>query len=217
MPASSCHKALFIILLFFVPEMLSAQQFKPGFIIGGNICEIEGLPTGSYFGHHLTKFGFLVGASVRTEVHKKINMELQLRYIQLGMRKPMNPHWNDYTSWNLTLDYLQIPVFANIMVYEDFSISPGLSYGRLFGLRYKDPFLIMAETLRDIRSFKKNDVSALLYVNYSITPVVLAFVGASHSLMPINTDAEERILSPFRFNRGFYNLSFQFGVRLHLM
>lgn len=207
-----------ILLSFFIvlSNSLLAQQFKPGFFVGFNNPEIDGLPESPYFGPNRTKISLMFGASVRTEINEKLNIEMQLGYSQLGMRKPTNPHWNDYTTWNLTLDYLQIPIMANINAYKKISASPGISIGRLVGVRAKDPFFIMSPVIKEMETYKKFDFSAFLYINYSLTEMFSPFAGISHSLIPINSEAEEPFIMPFRYNPGFYNVSWHLGTRIYL-
>jgi hypothetical protein len=205
-----------IILMCFLGK-LNAQVFKPGFILGVNKCEIDGLPYGQNFGYNQTKISLMFGPTISTEINSNLDFELQLRYSQLGMKKPMNPHWNDYVSWNLKLDYLQIPLLANIKIYQKFSLSPGLTYGRLVGLRFKDPLNAIDPIIRDRTWYRKSDLSASAYVNYEIEQYAKVFIGVSHSLIPINVNATESFLSPFRYNRGSYNLSWHLGVRFYFL
>jgi hypothetical protein len=95
--------ALVILLLLSVAGM--AQRFNGGILAGGVVSQIDG---DTWQGYH--KFGYLAGGFVSLKISPRSSFQLELEYIQKGMKQNADTVTNTGTTYLTRLHYLEIPL-----------------------------------------------------------------------------------------------------------
>jgi hypothetical protein len=174
-------------------ESLRAQEFKGGIIAGVAGTQVKGDGLGGY-----DKAGIVFGPYVNLELSDKISMQMQLEYYQKGSRA--NPDsTNNFQSYLLRLNYMQIPVTVQYRHNEDFGLETGLSYGVL---------IHDYEEINGYTNFisqypwESGDLSFILGAHWYLTDVLTAEFEFSHSLLYVREDTEG--VTTF-FNKGMYH------------
>lgn len=98
-------KQLFIFLLLFVPIVTFAQKFNGGVIAGGLVSQVDG---DTWVGYH--KFGFLAGGFVTLRLSPHSAFQMEMEYIQKGMRQNADSITNTGNTYLARIHYLEIPL-----------------------------------------------------------------------------------------------------------
>ncbi|MFD2587708.1 porin family protein [Croceitalea marina] len=106
----------FALLLCF--SSLSAQDFSFGAKAGANFANV----TGDDVENSSSRTGFHLGAVARIGVSEKFGIQPELIYSQQGAK-------DDEFDVTLKLDYLNVPVLADIVVAQGFSLQVGPQFG----------------------------------------------------------------------------------------
>lgn len=115
---------------------LKAQTAVPGSIftlkgsLGINGCQVHG---DSYSGYD--KGGLFAGLAVNAGLSKMHNFELGFYFSQKGARHNAQPNKGDYNSYNLRLNYLDMPLLYRLNVNKRWFITLGPSVGYLINYR----------------------------------------------------------------------------------
>ncbi|MCF8332675.1 MAG: PorT family protein [Bacteroidales bacterium] len=186
---------LTVFFLIAFTTSLSAQEFRGGIVAG--IAGTQVLGDG-YSGPN--KAGINVGPYVNLALTDRASIQMQLEFMQKGSRE--NPDsTNNYESYKLRLNYVQIPIMFQYRYNEKFGFEAGGSYGVLISsyeeaLGYTGPLLTGKE-------FKERDVSFHAGMHYYINEQLKAEIEFSHSLLAIR---EFSTTGPtLLFNQGEYN------------
>lgn len=196
--------------------ILKAQRFKGGFIGGMTATQVAG---DTYSGYD--KAGLFGGCFVNLPFHKKTGIkkdsivihtndkkkidtlffdhwtvQMELDYIQKGSRKNPNEN-NNFTSYRLRLNYVEIPILVKYILSDKWAFEAGPAYGVLVHYKEETNYIPIIG-----KAFKKNALSAIIGVYYSITNRLKINIRTSNSILPVreHSSGAKRF-----FNRGQYN------------
>ncbi|GAB1452574.1 hypothetical protein MASR2M47_26300 [Draconibacterium sp.] len=136
-------KLLIPILFLFASNILFAQRFDGGAVLGFNATQVEG---DTYKGYH--KPGLVAGFYVETDIAPAIFAAMEIKYSQKGARKNITE--KDPTKYIMRLDYIDIPVYMAFRTNERGAIIGGLSTG----------FLISSKEIDNYGEFPPEDQNA---------------------------------------------------------
>lgn len=110
---------IYVTLAFlFCLSSLSAQSFSFGAKAGANFANV----TGDDVENASTRTGFHLGAVANIGISDKFGIQPELIYSQQGSK-------DDEFDITLKLDYLNIPILADITVAQGFSLQAGPQFG----------------------------------------------------------------------------------------
>lgn len=202
------RRILTIFILFLAVNGFS-QTFKSGLLFGVSAAQVEGDGYGGY-----NKAGAILGGFTNTEFSKKISMQFEIAYIGKGARKVPKPDKGDLRSFNLRLNYIEIPLALRYH-FKKFHFELGLYYGYLLNIKAEDQFGEI-DFQNQPYPFKKHDFGGLIGLQYEFIHNWFFNVRSKNSLIPIrdflNYDQNIGILNK-TFNRGWYNVDLNFTVR----
>ncbi len=121
----------FLTLFLLISISLPAQKFKAGALIGISATQISGDDLGGF-----DKAGLVAGGMVSTSISEKFDMAMEITFFQKGSKKNSKPEKGDYTSYNLRLNYIEVPVLFQWMYSKRFTFEAGPTFGAL--LSYKE-------------------------------------------------------------------------------
>ncbi len=102
--------------------------FEGGISAGFNFSQVDG---DNYAGFN--KIGINAGPIVHVNFTPNWNLSLEVLYSQKGSRTKPDP--NNFNTYNLSMDYIEIPVLANYNDKSRLIFQAGLAYGRLFSVK----------------------------------------------------------------------------------
>ena len=125
---------IFTLLLAFIisaPALLHAQIIKGEVFVGGNGCQVDGDECYGY-----KKIGINAGAGALVPLTSWMDIGLEVLFNQKGAYKRDSITYNSSFphSYNLKLNYVEVPVMLYLTDKDAVSVGIGLSYGRLVGL-----------------------------------------------------------------------------------
>jgi hypothetical protein len=98
-------KAVFSLMLAILATLAYAQQFNGGAMLGMAASQVAG---DTYSGFH--KAGPVAGFFVNLNVSPRSTFQMELYYVQKGSRDNANAVEEDYDSYLLRLNYIELPV-----------------------------------------------------------------------------------------------------------
>ncbi len=193
MKYTSTILTLSIVLLLMTGFSLHAQQFEGGITGGIAGSQVNGDDLGGY-----NKAGLAFGPYVKLSISPKSSLQMQLEYFQKGSRA--NPDsTNNFQSYLLRLNYLQIPVYYQYKYNDIFGFHAGLSYGVLVhDYEERNGY----EVLSPQYPFENHDLSAHAGIHWYTTEQLTVKLEVAHSLLYIR---EQTAGTLWIFNQGQYN------------
>ena len=171
-----------LFILFF--GICSAQNFNAGFIGGLTMSQISG---DGYSGYN--KVGPRIGAYVSYPLKKKMNLQIEIQYLQKGS-KENDVNANNFYSYKL--DYLEIPFTLNYQIKEFIYLESGIGSNYLLGFNE-------SESNSDPNKFS---MDFILGTQYQFNKNVLFNFRFAHSLTRIRKHSSNGI---WGLNRGEYS------------
>jgi len=194
-------KTLFGLLLC-LPILLQAQVFNGGILAGGLVSQVDGDTWQGY-----NKFGFYGGGLVSLKISPHSTLQMEMAYIQKGMRQNADTVTNMGTTYLTRLHYLEIPLLYQFTFAKrlQFEIGPAMdvflgSYDEVDGLE--------ANTLV---SYRPVSLCGIIGASGFITPHLKATFRFNYSLMSTSSDdvtGQRKIL----FEEGQYNNVLSLGL-----
>ncbi len=156
------HTCIFFILLFVtsITNALNAQDFVAGPLAGMSFSQVDG---DFHAGFH--KPGINIGGFVYRPISETWDIQMEIAYTQKGSRKKPDYDINDYTDYEINLQYIQIPLLAKFH-YKMFSAEAGVSIGSL--LASEELWEGSALETDGVVPFKDIEYATLFGVNYHI-------------------------------------------------
>ncbi len=117
------------------PTLLHAQIIKGEVFVGGNAAQVDGDECYRY-----RKFGVHAGAGALVPITSFMDVGLEVLFSQKGANKndSLNLHLGSYTgTYNLKLNYVEVPLMIYLTDKNRFSVGIGFSYGRIVGISEK--------------------------------------------------------------------------------
>lgn len=117
---------LLIISLLFSCFSIQAQDFHGGALGGVSGTQISGDNLSGF-----NKAGLYIGAYVNRYISDRSSFQMELDFIQKGSRKNPNAKNNDYSTYLLRLDYVEIPLSYKYDFSKNGTLEAGLGLGVL--------------------------------------------------------------------------------------
>lgn len=161
-------------MLCCIPFTALPQGFNGGMVAGGLVSQIDG---DTWQGYH--KFGYLAGAFVSLKISPHSSFQMEMEYIQKGMKQGADTVTNTGTTYLTRLHYLEIPVLYQFNFAHRFQAETGLSADVLLGTYdevngFEVPYLTVGyETFNlcgivGVSGFFTNHLKATFRFNYSL-------------------------------------------------
>lgn len=187
----------------FITVAKAQLKFQSGPIIGIQGSQISG---DTYGGYNMP--GVYAGLFTNIRNTDQISFQIEVAYSQKGARKIPDPRNGDLTSYDLRLNYIEIPVFLRPQ-FKDFSFDIGLSYGQLLGYYENDQF----GPRLPVRPFRKFELGGLIGAGYNWGEHLLFSVRVIRSLIPVR---EHQSTIAFWWNPGQMNNALCFSLAYRL-
>ena len=182
-----------VILLLFLYGSVSAQQFNAGVIGGLGGTQISGDNLSGF-----DKLGFLAGGYVSSELSPKFDMAGQLLFITKGSKKDQEPEKNDYTTYLLRLQYLELPIVFTWKQSKRFHFEAGPTFGYLLN-SYEEDEYGEDPVSREFNEFEFGFVGSIII---NIKEGFAVNFRYNQSLMPVR---EHSGGATYYLNQGQYN------------
>lgn len=150
----NCKKRFLILLTFGCCFCINAQNFQSHIIGGVLATQIDGDDFGGY-----NKPGLFFGAGLSLPLSEKTSFAWDLVFIQKGSRRTTPTFYYLYR-----LSYLELPIYLNFKVWNNFSLQAGGAVGYLVNARFSSGFGFTNERFR----LRKTDFSGLFGVSYEL-------------------------------------------------
>jgi hypothetical protein len=98
-------KKIAMLIFIFLPFAGITQRFNGGILAGGLVSQVDG---DTWQGYH--KVGYLAGGFVSLRLSPHSSFQLEMEYIQKGMRQNADTVTNMGTTYLTRLHYLEIPL-----------------------------------------------------------------------------------------------------------
>ena len=185
-------KILILSLLVLPVLILKAQDFNGGVLAGLAASEISGDRLSGP-----NKAGIYAGAYVNRYFSLRSSVQMELDFIQKGSRS--NPDsTNNYESYLLRLNYIELPVHYRYDFIERASFEVGLSFGVLIH-SYEEANGYEWTAGPD---FKPIDLSLNFGLFYELVENLRINVRYSNSILAVRPHSQGQT---YRWNRGQYN------------
>ncbi|MFU8843764.1 MAG: outer membrane beta-barrel protein [Bacteroidales bacterium] len=183
--------------------LLHAQDFHGGVLAGLATSEISGDRL-----EGPNKAGLYLGAFVSRHFSMRSSLQLELDFIQKGSRE--NPDsTNDYHSYLLRLNYVEMPLHYNYDFHPRGTIEGGLSLGVLVhSYELADGYEWVSGG-----DFDPLDLSFNIGLYYRLLEKLRINVRYSNSILPVRPHAGG---ATWRLNKGQYNEVLSFVLFLEL-
>lgn len=195
------------LLLFFLVATAAAQdeefestesRFNFGGRLGISTSHIDG---DGYTGFR--KFGLGAGLFTNLDISPKVNVQLEMLYIQKGSRR------NDTLAFNyyrIALNYIQVPLMFRFN-YSRFLIEVGPSFGVLVGDSEED---FNGEVNQSVFGWHRFETSINIGMHFSITEQLSSNVRYSRSILPVSDEVQ--VDPRFGLIGGAYNEVIEFNL-----
>lgn len=198
---------LFVILL---PFAANAQRtFQAGLQFGINGSQVHG---DNYSGFH--KAGLVGGAYVGTDPTAKWFWRMELQYTMKGSRKYARPNIGDFQTFELRMNYAEIPMVVGIN-YRKFFFEAGLAGGALINMKLFDSYGIVSPGT----GYRKWELATVAGFGVRLNDKFDANVRFTNSLLPVyqfyTPVYYTRRISNL-FNRGMYHNVLGISLYYHL-
>ena len=197
------NKISCIVLLLLVTVSVNAQKFKAGALIGISATQISGDDLGGF-----DKAGLVVGGMVSTPISEKFDIAMEITFFQKGSKKNAKPEKGDYNSYNLRLNYIEVPVLFQWKYSKRFTFEAGPTFGAL--LSYKEE-----NELGDIpwdppRPFDNFELGITGGMRVNFAQNFSSIFRISSSVLPVRPHQSGET---YRANNGQYNASLLLGLQ----
>ncbi len=179
-------KLLFFIsmtlLMLNVSVTLKAQRIMGALIVGVNATQVDG---DEVFGYH--KFGLNTGAAAIVPIKDKWSFSIETIYNQKGSHQ--RPRFIDTLdgSYDLKLNYLDVPVLIHYTDKDIITAGLGASWGGLVKVEEQRNGIQMPGTTLNSGIYKSNDINLLLDLRFRIIQRLRFNVRYAYSIVPIAT------------------------------
>ena len=187
------HLLISFVLINLSFYVVNAQSFKGGLTAGLSASQFDG---DTYSGYN--RAGLIAGGFVGLKISEKITGQMEMKFIQKGSHKSPNPDIGDYKTYNLRLNYIEVPFVLKYKYKDKLIFESGLGFGYLYDYKEGDEYGLHSDI-----PFHKFELSYHLGGYYQLLERLSVNVRYSYSLLPVrqNIPGENRFL----FSRGQFN------------
>ncbi|MDX9696818.1 MAG: porin family protein [Bacteroidales bacterium] len=184
-------KILLLVLIGLISEFAAAQRFGGGFLAGLSMSQLDGDSFGGF-----NKAGIAAGIFTTTKINKKLDLQMELRYVQKGSQSDSKDPEVFYKS---KLNYIELPLFLKYTIYPKLTADLGIAIGYLQkSTEDKDGY----GDLPADPSFKKIEFSGLAGLEYQLWKQLSVNIRYNYSILPVRDHPGEQT---WYLNKGQYN------------
>ena len=165
----------------------TAQDFRAGLVGGLTTSQISG---DTYAGYD--KLGFRMGAYVSRSIKEKVDLKMEIQYIQKGSKRHIDKH--SFKRYMFNLHYIEIPISIAWKYNQDISIETGLSPSYLMAYSEQNEHGNVDE-----KDPKSVGLDFLVGANYQLKPQIILNLRYSQSVIPVRKHSSE---GQFGLNNG---------------
>lgn len=167
-----------LLLSFAVCPSTYGQKFEGGVLAGLCASQVAG---DTYSGYD--KAGIFAGAYVSLPLSNRMDIRLEMDYIQKGSRKNPVPETNDYDSYLMRLGYVEMPLLLQYHIGSKLMAEAGPAIS--FLLHSSERF-----NQEDVyaHQFNKQNLSIIAGISYLVTEKISAGLRTNDSLFSIRKD-----------------------------
>lgn len=199
---------LFIISLTILgSNTVHAQRIMGAVFAGFNATQVDGDEVYGY-----KKFGLNIGASAIIPINDKWSISLENAYSEKGAHQ--RPRFLDSLdgSYDLKLNYLEVPLMVHFTDKEIVTFGVGMSWGRLINISEQRNGYEMAGTTLESGIYRNADLNLLLDVRFRLYKRFHFDVRYAYSVRPIATREIIDSKTGYPNIRDQYNGLFSFRV-----
>lgn len=173
-------KFICVVLLSFLTTVSLGQDFKGGIKAGFNLSQIDG---DKLAGYH--KGGLIFGAYVNRKLNSRLNLQMEMIYINKGSKLGTNPEKGQYDYFRIAADYIEVPVLLQFWVEKiQSNFEAGLTFSTLISTKQEDQY----GEVNLIGDFKRFGMGYLLGFNYQFGDQLSGTARFAYSIIPVGKD-----------------------------
>ena len=188
------RKLLLAGCLLFVINIVVAQRFDAGLILGLNGSQVEG---DSFKGYN--KAGLLAGIFVQTDIAPAIVAGMEIKYSQKGSRKKHDPKQPEVDKYAMKLGYIDIPFFMGFRTNDRSMIIGGIAPGFLIHSKETNSYGELPK--EDRQDFNTFDLQPFLGFQFDFLERVSIDLRFALSVVKCS----DKPKSNYYFHSGLYN------------
>lgn len=173
---------LIVLISFLASSGATAQRIMGAVIAGVNMTQVDG---DEVFGYH--KFGLNTGAAAIVPFNSNWAVTLETIYSQKGAHQRSIYLDSLNGSYDLKLNYLDIPVLLQYTDKDIVTFGTGISWGRLVAVSEQRNGYAMPETTIESGIYRSSDLNILLDVKFRLIDRLRFNVRYAYSVRPIAT------------------------------
>lgn len=205
----------FLLFLIFLslPALSQKYAFEAGAAAGLNTSQVSG---DNLSGFH--QFGLGTGLFVVRPITESSELEMQFLFSQKGSRKTPDPDRGDYTSYNLRVNYIDIPLSYRYEL-SDFNLFGGVLFGARVGSAKESNHNGSIESAGR-PDFEPYDIGVQAGLSYLLRDDLRFDLRFSNSILPARKHTGNTLSSPGTagyLNRGQYHTVVSFLVKYRIL
>lgn len=199
-------KVFLFLLILIGQEVAVAQKFSGSFLGGLSTSQVAGDALGGF-----NKAGVIAGASVYYPFKNDFGLEMEIKFIQKGSRKPVNAESNDLSYYRMSLNYVEVPVLFQYNYSRRFQFNAGVSWGRLLSSKEEDAGGKIPES--QTLPFEKNEIAVCGGMYYGFNEKWFVDFRLSNSVLPIRKIGQRKLQN---IESGQYNTVLSFTLKYRI-
>lgn len=194
-------------LSLLVSRTADAQRIRGALIVGVNATQVDG---DEVFGYH--KFGLNAGAAAIVPITGNWSVSLENIYSEKGAHQ--RPRFIDSLdgSYDLKINYLDVPVLVQYTDKEIVTFGLGASWGGMVKIWEQRNNIEMTSTTLTSGIYKRSDINLLLDVRFRLIQKLHFNVRYAYSIRPIATREVPDSKTGYPNIRNQYNGMFTFRL-----
>lgn len=173
---------LTVFLAFLITSGSYAQRIMGAAILGVNASQVDG---DEVYGYH--KFGLNAGLAAIVPFGDHWAVTVENIYNQKGAHQRALYQDSLDGSYDLKLNYLEVPVLVQYTDKDVATFGAGMSWGRLVGISEQRNGYPMPETTLESGIYRSSDINILLDVKFRVVDKLRFNLRYAYSVRPIAT------------------------------
>lgn len=197
-------RSLYLLPIFFLlPLSADAQSFHAAVKGGIAATQVSGDNLSGY-----DQFGGVLGGVVGIPIGKKIDLNLEILFVQKGSRKKANPDNGDFEEYLLRLNYFEFPLLLQYKHNDRIALEAGPIIGVLVSSKEEDE--LGPYNYNEPRPFDRTEVGAGGGIQYRFADNFSVVSRFETSVLPIRPHESGKT---YQLNRGQYNTVLLFALQ----
>ena len=177
------RKAILLLLFILVANLVNAQRFDGGILVGLNGSQVNG---DTYRGYY--KPGILAGAFVQTDIAPAFFAGMEIKYSQKGARNKINQKDPNPRKYIMRLDYIDVPFFIGFRTNNKGTIIGGVSAGYLMHAAEYDEYGLFPP--EDTHPFNSLDLQPFVGFQFDMLDNLKIDLRIAYSVLPVRGKPE---------------------------